>query len=113
MDAINEGIDIIKKAVSESTDNSSARIKVRETIKTIRKTTIAITLVLPEIPKQGFTKLDLLVRDRRRDELAILECDLDGLLGQLDNIPLSEVIANLEEMMLSIKAVAIEVRSKM
>lgn len=109
VDSLSAGIDAIKKYMEvENYENDIVRNMVGEILDSLSEN---LDQCLPELPQQGFTRLDKLVWERREQEWNYLKDDADLLRRNLSLKPHQELLSEIEDYMLRLKALAIEVRS--
>lgn len=101
------GINSIKKSMEvENYDNENVRNMIGEILDKLSEN---LDQFLPELPQQGFTRLDMLVRERRQAEWDLLREDAENLRRNLSLQPHQELLVELEDFMLRLKALAVEV----
>lgn len=101
-------VDGIKKYMQvENYDNDMVRSMVGEVLDSLSEN---LDQSLPELPAQGFTRLDKQVRGRREKEWIYLREDAELLRRNLAEKPHQELVTEVEDFMLRLKALAIEVR---
>ena len=109
VDTMCRGIDAIKKVMEvENYDNETVRSMVGDMVDHLSQ---SLDQSLPTLPTQGFTKLDKLVWERREAEWESLRTDADNLRVNLREKPHQELVSEIEDFMLRIKALAVEVRT--
>ncbi len=109
VETLSKGIDAIKKVMEvESYDNETVRNMVGDMVDHLSE---SLDQPLPQLPAQGFTKLDKLVWERRETEWEYLRADVDVLRMKLREKPHQELVSDVEDFMLRIKAMAVEVRT--
>lgn len=101
------GINSINKSMEvENYDNENVRNMIGEILDKLSEN---LDQFLPELPQQGFTRLDMLVRERRQAEWDLLREDAENLRRNLSLQPHKELLVELEDFMLRLKALAVEV----
>lgn len=109
VEMLSKGLADIRKVMEiENYENERVRNMVREMIDHLSET---LDQPFPELPKQGFTRLDKLVWERRNAEWEILRADVDNLRMMLNDRTHLDLVSEVEDFMLRIKALAVEVRT--
>lgn len=107
VDSLVEGIDSVKKYMEvENYENDVVRNMIGEILDGLSE---SLDQPLPEIPDQGYTRLDKLVWEQREKEWGFLQQDADNLRRNLSLTPHQELLSEVEDYMLRLKAMAIEV----
>ena len=110
VDSLTEGINSVKKYMEiENYENDIVRNMIGEILDNLSE---SLDQPLPELPVQGFTKLDKLVWDRREKEWTFLQEDSENLRRNLSLKPHQELLVEVEDFMLRLKALAIEVSER-
>lgn len=107
VDSVAEGISSIREYMKRGVyENDVVRSMVGEILDNLSE---SLDQPLPELPAQGFTKLDRLVWERRGIEWEYLQGDVDCLRREMGLKPHEELLVEVEDIMLRLKALAIEV----
>ena len=107
VESMSKGIEAIKKVMEvENYDNETVRGMVGDMLDHL---SMSLDQSLPPLPAQGFTKLDKLVWERREAEWECLRADAEALRMNLREKPHQELVSDVEDFMLRIKALAVEV----
>ena len=108
-ESLENGLKGVKKTMSvENYENNDVRNQITEILDQFTEN---LDQNLPPLPKQGFTRLDKLIRERRHAEWRSLQRDVDDLRKNLDKAH-QELVSDVEDFMLRLKALAVEVSER-
>ena len=107
VDSVAEGISSIKEYMKMGNyENDVVRSMVGEILDKLSE---SLDQSLPDLPTQGFTKLDKLVWERRGIEWTYLQGDVDVLRREMGLKSHEDLLVEVEDIMLRFKALANEV----
>jgi hypothetical protein len=110
VESLAEGISSVKKYMEvKNYENDMIRNLFGEILTDLRNT---LDYPLPQLPSQVFTKLDRLVWDQREKEIILLQDTCEELLKKFNLKPIQDLLVDVEDLMLRLKALAIEVRAQ-
>ena len=113
--SLKSGLDSVKTQMNVEIYNENAlRDQLKELLDSFSEN---IYHALPDLPKQGFTRLDKLTRDHRAQTLSSIRKDCDSIRKRIsvslkngDDFSVIEVIEELEQYIAQLKSLAYEVR---
>ena len=107
VDSLKRGLESAKNGLQmENYDSHAVKGQLSEVLESFSSN---LDQPLPELPEQGFTKLDISTREYRMQEWEALHVDCNRLQSNLAAASLSEIVDEVEDYIARLESMACEV----